>query len=170
MGTCSSLHAVTLSSNQSFHLKENLTSRISISEDDNNNDNDDDDKISYYSTLEEEYNIPVTNSRVLNELSYDGDDAMSYHSVSSNHNNDNNSSNELKEQKLEEFQKLFPDSSKMDLLAFLKFRDYNLEEAELQYRNTLAFRKNAPKPTIIDVAPFMMVSINNIDNLLPLFI
>jgi len=63
----------------------------------------------------------------------------------------------IKEKKLQQFQNLFPESSKTDLLGFLRFRDYNLEEAELQYRNTLAWRKNCPKPTIVDVASFIMV-------------
>jgi len=94
------------------------------------------------------------------------DDDMSYYSAL----DDSHTEEYKRKEKLEEFQKLIPDSSKMDLLAFLKFRDYNLEEAELQYRNTLAFRKNAPKPTIIDVAPFMMVSIYYVDKLFPLFI
>lgn len=84
----------------------------------------------------------------------DDDDDMSYYSAL----DDSQTEEYIRKQKLEELQKMFPDSSKMDLLAFLKFRDYNLEEAELQYRNTLAFRKNAPKLTIIDVAPFIMVS------------
>ena len=80
---------------------------------------------------------------------------MSYYSTL----DDSHTEEYKRRQILEEFQKRFSDSSKMDLLAFLKFRDYNLEEAELQYRNTLAFRKNSPKLTIIDVAPFMMVCI-----------
>jgi hypothetical protein len=41
---------------------------------------------------------------------------------------------------LNELQGIFPEAKKEELWGFLKYRDYDVNKAELQYRDTLSWR------------------------------
>ncbi len=44
-----------------------------------------------------------------------------------------------------------------DLIGFLRYRDFDVDKALMQYKSTLGWKTTFPKVSIADVAPFMMV-------------